>query len=633
MLNIEIKKGKLPILNESSFVSTKKLVVDIGLEAIVQINHNDKGLLNIIENIAIDVLLSNSGSDIYSNFSLSLEKINKEIKKLSTDYNLSELNIFVGIVEKETLHFSILGNYSVYLIKNNKIINIADGMQGKNLEFSFISSGNIGSADNIYISNIEILNYITKDDILEISLISDTEKKLELIEKIISQEDINEQYDIIILNNKKEIIVNQKKSFDDIKKQFISIKDKIGENKQVGMIIEKIKSKIDLNNKYVKIGFFSLGVFVAITFLYVIISQILVKNVQSAIPAEYKNKLIEAQLIIEKTNKDLGNKEIFTSNIKKAEDLIFQVRDKQIFLSDVKKLLDHIGTLKKQMNGIESFELNKDKAQLEFTKNDFAINGIFELNKKYYFVGKNSVIGPYIKGEQVKTYNYPDGEEAISADLSPDGYIFILTKTNRILKFYKQEFSYINVEGQKTWENTKLIKTYNSNLYLLGGEGNQIFRHKPGISGFASRYGILDENDTKNLQMLDFAIDGGFYILKQDLTIDKVFTSPAYNKKSIVINGLPKNYMIEGSNISPKIFTAQNLNYIYVLLNNRIWIFEADSKNYKDVKSLKYIGQLEPIESKINTIYIPKDGTIFIGNSKGVYIINFEISDGKIIVR
>lgn len=633
MLNIEIKKWRLPILNETSFVSSKKVVVDFWFEAIIQINYSDKWLLNIIENLIIDILLSNSWNDIYSSLSLSLEKINKEIKKLSSEYKLADLNVFIWIIENETLHFSILWNYSIYLIKNNKIINIADWMQWKNLEFSFISSWNVGISDNVYISNIEILNYITKDDILEISLIGDVEKKLELIEKIISWEDINEQFDMIILNNKKDEIIDGKKSFDDLKKHFLSIKDKISENKQVSIVIEKVKSKIDLNNKYLKVSFFCLWIIVAISLLYLIISQILIQNVTSSIPAEYKNKLIQAQMILEKTNKDLWNKEIFASNIKKAEDLIFQVRDKQIFLSDVKKLLDNISTLKKQMNWIESFNLDKDKAEIEFSKTDFAINWIFELNKKYYFVWKNSIIWPYIKWEQVKTYSYPDWEEAISADLSPDWYIFVLTKTNRILKFYKQEFSYINVEWQKTWENTKLLKTFNSNLYLLWNPSNQILRHKPGVSWFASKYWIIDDNDLKNTSIWDFAIDWGFYILKQDLTIDKLFTSPSYSKKSIVINWLPKNYSIEWWNIDPKIFTAQNLNYIYILLNNSIWIFEVDSKNYKDVKSLKYIWQLEPFETKINTLYIPKDGTIMVWNNKWVYTINFEVSDGKIVIR
>ncbi|MCK9272532.1 hypothetical protein M0P65_03225 [Candidatus Gracilibacteria bacterium] len=631
MLNIEIKRNKLPITSETKFVSTKKISIDIGLEAIIQINYSDKNLVNLIENIAIDILLANVSKDPYNSFSLSLDKFNKEINKLGRDYNLSELNIFVGIITGGTLHFSILGNYSAYLIKNNKIINIADGMQGKNLEFSFISSGIINSGDNIYISNIELLNYISKDDILEISLIDDTTKKLDIIEKIIASEETEGQYDIIILNNASEKVIENRADYvEKIKKNFLVLKDRMVEDKRINSIIERIKKDVDFENKYIKVGLFSTGVVVSVFFLYLIISGIVNQNVSSSIPVEYKNKLIEAQMILERTNKDLGNKDIFYANIKNAENLIFEVRDKQIFLNDVKKLLNHISILKKQANGIETFELSKDKALIEL--NNFGLGGIFELQKKYYFVGKNGIIGPYIKGEEAKSYNYPDGEEAIASDLSPEGDIFILTKTYRLLKFYKQGFSYVNVEGQKTWEEAKGIKTFNSNLYLLSASGNQIFRHKPGINGFSSKYGVIDDNDITNLNLHDFAIDGGFYLLKKDLSIDKIITTPTYTKKSIVINGLPNNYNIEESFV-PKMFTALNLNYIYILLNNKIWVFEADSKSYKDVKSLKYIGQLEPQESKINAFYIPKDGEIVIGNDKGVYKINFEISDSKIAIR
>jgi len=95
MLNIEIKRNKLPITSETKFVSTKKITIDVGLEAIIQINFTDKNLVSLIENIAIDIILANVSKDPYNSFSLSLDKLNKEINKLSRDYNLSELNIFV----------------------------------------------------------------------------------------------------------------------------------------------------------------------------------------------------------------------------------------------------------------------------------------------------------------------------------------------------------------------------------------------------------------------------------------------------------------------------------------------------------------------------------------------------------
>lgn len=328
----------------------------------------------------------------------------------------------------------------------------------------------------------------------------------------------------------------------------------------------------------------------------------------------------------------MGNQEVFNANIKKAEDIIFEVRKKQVFLNDVKKLLGDISILKKQMNGVESFDPKTSPSEYLFEGSDFAVNGIFEVNKRLYFIGKSSLIGPYVKGGEVKKYEYPDGEEAISSDVSPDGYVYIFTKTDRLLRFYKGEFSYVSVEGQKTWEKGKSIKFFNSNLYILSEDGKQIYKHKPGINGFSSKTEVLETADTKDHAILVFGIDGGFYILKEDLTIDKVFGTPNYNKRSIRINNLPENYTLDDSK-TLSFFNAPNLNYLYLVLGNRIWVFEPDTKNYKDVKAVKYIGQIEFVEGKIGSITVPKDGTIIAATDVGVYTVNFEVSDGKVIIR
>lgn len=506
-------------------------------------------------------------------------------------------------------------------------------MQGKNLEFSYISSWNVNVNDTIFLSNLNLLDYVTKDDIFEITR-TDKIDKLEIVEQILSQEAVIEQYNIISISNHSELTDDWKNiAFDLIKSKFLSLKDKLIENEKVDTLLTKFKKKIDINNKYVYVSLLSAGVLCAVFFLYVIINSIMYHEMQKSIPEQYKNKLIEAKMLLERTNKDLWNKEVFDANIKKAENMIFEVRWKWVFLNDVNKLLDYISILKKQSNGIETFTLSQDKAEIEFKQKDFNINWIFEVNKKYYFIGKNSIIGPYIKWEPVKTYAYPDGEEVVDADVTPEWNVYLLTKSFRILEFYKQEFKYVNVEWQKTWENTIGIKTFNGNLYLLSDKQNQIFRHKPGVNGFSTKSALIDEKDAKNLVISDFAIDGWFYILKRDLAIDKFFTTPDYIKRSIVINNVKSIDYSNKSSASPKLYVGQNLNYVYTLLDNKIWIFEADNKNYKDVKALRYIWQLEPSDWAIQTIYIPKDGTIYVATQSWVYIIHFEVSDNKVIVR
>lgn len=622
-------------MEETKIINSKKVGIDIGLDFIFQISYTDRNIVEILEKLIIDLVLLKLDrfGDVYNSFSLVLEKLNKELKTLSKDYNFEKLNIFLWVIQKDTIHFSILWNYSIYLIKNNKIVDIADWMQSKNLEFSYISSGNILWNDMVFFSNLNLLDYITKDDIFEIVKTQKVDK-LEIIEQILAQEAVNEQYHIISVtlptDSKEEI---NSLNFDLIKSKFLSIKDRIEENEKVVSLISKIKNKIDFKNKYIYLSFLGLWITISVILLYFIIWAILNNQIEKTVPEQYKNKLIEAKLILERTNKDIGNSDVFDANIKKAENLIFEVRWKNVFMSDVEKLLSLISALKKQKNWIETFNFTQDKAQIIFKEKDFGINWIFELNKKYYYIWTKSLIGPYIKWEEPKAYPYPDWEEVVSADVTPDWFIFLLTKSARLIQFYKQNFKYVNVEWQTKWENSVNIKSYNWNIYLLSEKRNQILRHKPWINWFSSKQSLIDEKEESKINIQDFWIDWGFYLLKWDLTLDKFFTTPTFNKRSIVINWVKNNSYERKTDKTAKLFVWQNLNYLYMLIDNRIWIFEADSRNYKDVKSIKYLWQLEPGEKQVNTIFIPKDGEILIWNTEWVYKINFEVSDGKIIIR
>jgi hypothetical protein len=57
---------------------------------------------------------------------------------------------------------------------------------------------------------------------------------------------------------------------------------------------------------------------------------------------------------------------------------------------------------------------------------------------------------------------------------------------------------------------------------------------------------------------------------------------------------LPENYIKGNKNNKIKILTRKDLNYVYLLLNNKIWIFKPNIKFYKQTKTLEYLGQIEP---------------------------------------
>jgi hypothetical protein len=76
-----------------------------------------------------------------------------------------------------------------------------------------------------------------------------------------------------------------------------------------------------------------------------------------------------------------------------------------------------------------------------------------------------------------------------------------------------------------------------------------------------------------------------------------------------------------------------NLKYFYIISGKNVWIFQPESRNFRDLKSLTYVAQVEvATNDPIITTYVPRDGQILIGTAKGIYPLNFQISDGKIVL-
>ncbi len=128
-------------------------------------------------------------------------------------------------------------------------------------------------------------------------------------------------------------------------------------------------------------------------------------------------------------------------------------------------------------------------------------------------------------------------------------------------------------------------------------------------------------------------MDGGFYLLKDTLAIDRIVSVPEYARTSVVINDLPQGYERRDGSPAPRLFLAETPRYVYLLLNNAIWVFAPNSNRFQDITALSYLGQLEPVTGTIETLYVPTDGEILVGTKEGVYRIAFEVADGNLLVR
>lgn len=193
------------------------------------------------------------------------------------------------------------------------------------------------------------------------------------------------------------------------------------------------------------------------------------------------------------------------------------------------------------------------------------------------------------------------------ADFGDDGSIFISTKNNRILTARQNDFTYVTVTGQDTWETSERIKVFNSNIYLVNTTEGQIYKHRPGVNGFSQKSNTLT-NPIPN--MLDIGIDGGFYALSSDGKVHRIL--PNKNPTTIILNKVPGEYSLSNEGVT-NLIVKPNLKYIYILNQGRIWIFEPDSKKFSDVRSWTYIAQFEiDTKEEIRSITVPRDGLIYL---------------------
>lgn len=92
--------------------------------------------------------------------------------------------------------------------------------------------------------------------------------------------------------------------------------------------------------------------------------------------------------------------------------------------------------------------------------------------------------------------------------------------------------------------------------------------------------------------IIDIGIDGGFYIIRNDQKITHLINS-TNTSTGLIINKIPGEYTVGQHPTDTKIILQSQLNYVYVLDGNRIWVFLPDAKRFQDIRSWTYIAQIE----------------------------------------
>lgn len=613
----------------------KNINLDEGLDCFILVSSPNAWFAENVLNNALEHLIEKiSKSDTYNDFSICLENINAFIKtwRMEWENRDDKLDMLIWILNEDLYTFSNLWNSSAYLInKNAEIVELTDAWEYKR-EFSYISSWKLVWGEIVVSSTIELLNFLSKSDLIDGLILSDDIEVFNRnIQNILESEILESDCLISSLKIIDETEEEQWHKSEAVKEVFAKAIDNKFSKKVIWFFLflwDKIKSQSKTVKNVLLLACILLWIFV----MYLILSKVINSTTNTPWVQNAKESVIEIREKLRVASENINNTEIFEKNIVDAEALIKEIESQKLFLNDLAKITDDLNLLKQQFNKIEIF--NEDETNL-ISALDAPVGVKLAKWELPYIIDSKSVIWPIVANRKAEIYTFSnlwDDEEFVDWVFIWTN-LYILTNKSKIVRFAGNwYFEYTSVIGQNSWEETKAIWNYAKNLYTLWAD-NQINRHLPSWNDFRAAEPYLKQEDLNQIwEVLSMAIDWWFYLLKKDLTVVKFFSNP-YRLEWIVLNKLPENYTLEeGKKVEIKARDSKQ-NYVYILLNNKIWVFKPNSVVFTDTKSLTYMGQIEWATKKIKDFYVNYDWEILILNDAWVYKLNFEISDDKIILR
>lgn len=631
----EISSKKVDFNKENTIIK-RNINLDKELDCFILISTKDANLWELILNNILDFIIDKiSKNNTYNDFSIALESINAFIKTWKQDSDEKiKLDIIIWILNDNNYIFSNIWKSSCYLINNNdEVIELTNKEENKK-EFNFVSSWEMKNNEIIVSSTRRLLNYLSKSDLLDWLVLSeDINIFNKNIKNILLSEVLEKNIWISSLKYISESSESKSSNNLDLIKNYLLqfFDNKISKNILWYILVQK--DKLNSSSKQIKNIIFLGWITISIFFLYSILSTVASITTQNDQKELAKENIIKAKTYLSIASENIANPDSFELNISNAESLIAQIEENQIFLNDIAKINDNINILKKQFDKIEIFEESIDN--IIYEENFENPVQIVKNNLKPYVITAKWIVWPIIPNTKAKNYIFSSLEE--NETFIDSAFIwenmYLLTSLSKIVKFTKNwYFSYMDVSWQQTWEKAKEISSYAQNIYLIWSDDNQINKHPLSWTTFKTWEQYLKKDDlTQIWEILSVSIDWGFYILKKDLSIIKFFSNP-YRIETITLNKLPKNYNLEENSIID-LKTRSDLSYVYLLLNNKIWVFKPNTKDYKNTQSLTYIGQIEWSKDQIKDFFINHDWEVVILNNKWLYKITFEISDDRLLIR
>jgi len=523
-------------------------------------------------------------------------------------------------IKKYKLNFTKIGDIEIFLSRDGKTLDIGKNLKEQLIEpyplrvFSDIVSGTLESGDRIFVLTSKIYEFFEDEKLIEkiANLLLISEKSLNGILKDAKKE-ISGTLLLIDLKEKKEpskkLIFKEKV----LEKKFKKISEKI-ENIFIPFSLLRVQFQKILeifSKKLTKVLVFlkNKKLILVLIFLFLIFLGSLFAKIEEN--REIAKTQIKLKTIQEKLNE--------------AESLLIlnqQDRANSLLLEAFKELPKIEGPLKNQIallkKNIEAklFDLNKleviEEPELifEFSPQEMPQKIIFSKEKIYFFSPYSENI--FELDQKGKMRIFEIREKFNQATLINDKILFF-SISNQFFPFKDGEFGKTfslkpPFEGFE-FEN---LCSFKSNLYFLDKKTGEIikYRHFKNLEWGDPKF-WLDEQAKKAIEASSMTIDGGIWILKENL-IDKYYGGKLQKTIKIEIFPFPKNLT--------KIWTSPTLPYLYILEpdQKRIIILDKEGQITKQYQGEKF--------DNLKDFSISENGkTIYLLNAQKLYRITVSL--------
>ena len=631
--DVRIIEGK----NHSN-VKAQKITLDSWCELVYLFSTKDETFSDLFHNKILDTFLDKIGSkNPYKDFSRWLEIINAFLENWDPEKKL-KLHALVWLYDGKSFHFSTIGKASVLLWNLRwNLVEVSD-KDDHPQSFHFISSGDVWEGETLILSNIRLLDILSKDDIEDGLGTKYIQSSGENIEHILHIENIEESVACISLRVWiDEKIYRESRLLQTIQFHFFRIFDNSLSKKILGYIYH-IRDSILKKQKHTVQIIFWLGMLLSIFVIYTFISSIFTIVSKTQDITTLQETLVEASNFLDSASQNINNLDAYEMYYNEADQRLTALEEKNVFQEDVSQLRENMMLLESQVNFTQSFEPSGDLVHHIFSEERDVVKLVRTDSWRLYAVHERSITWPIIRSESSENYVY----NALSAsDRFIDATtvwndIIIQTEAWKVISFWtNNRFSVVNVSGQDTWFRSPLIRSFNQNLYTLSEERTQMYMHTRSWTNFNAGIAYLSDEDVATIWgVRSLWIDGWIYILKDDGMFLKFFRTP-YRLESLTLNRLPRNYIPLVTDPANKVDMIASASYrhVYVLIGTRLFVFEPNSRRPTDTKSLRFMGQIESQTSDIQTYYVVSDGDVFFADSRGVYRVRFDIEDFWVRIR